>query len=79
MISFEDWSDEGCTTSKSKIGDSGNTNVTCICNHLTSFAVLMVSNGNISLSPDVFLTIKPCNATDTDNFQNKCTKVTIYI
>ena len=36
-----DWTTRGCTTT---LGQNGT--VTCACNHLTNFAVLVVSNNN---------------------------------
>ena len=41
---LSDWTRRGCTTS---VG--GNGAVTCICNHLTNFAVLVVSRYSYSL------------------------------
>ncbi|KAL5266462.1 hypothetical protein ACHWQZ_G003752 [Mnemiopsis leidyi] len=41
-ISKSDWSTEGCTTVNSGTGTTGETGVTCSCNHLSSFAVLMI-------------------------------------
>ena len=55
-ISAKLWSDEGCTTSMISYDEvKKETDVTCICDHLTSFAVLMVSqltdnNNGISLA-----------------------------
>ena len=37
-FNLHDWTDSGCKTTVGKNG-----NVTCSCNHLTNFAVLMVS------------------------------------
>ncbi|KAL5248166.1 hypothetical protein ACHWQZ_G017369 [Mnemiopsis leidyi] len=40
-ISIQNWSEEGCTTQISYNKERGSYEVTCSCNHLTSFAVLM--------------------------------------
>ena len=38
-----DWSTEGCSTARILNTTTNNYNVECVCNHLTSFAVLMVT------------------------------------
>ena len=44
LILVNDWSEQGCETRTVYNEEKGVYDVTCLCDHLTSFAVLMVGN-----------------------------------